>query len=85
MNIYYLIILFIYLNYVNVDVYIYSTKNVDMGIVDLSQWFLYTVYRFFADNVDHSIRILDGLNTFHGIGVIACTTPSNENTWIIPK
>ena len=29
-----------------------------------------------ADNVDHNSRTLDGKNTFHGMGIIACVTPS---------
>ena len=44
-----------------------------------------TCLQFVADNVDHNIRTLDGLNTFHGMGIIACTTPCNEHTRIIPK
>ena len=31
--------------------------------------------QFVADNVDHNIRTLDGLNTFHGMGMIASVTP----------
>ena len=31
--------------------------------------------QFVADNVDHNIRTLDGLNTFHGMGIIATVTP----------
>ena len=31
--------------------------------------------QYAADNVDHNIRILDGKNTFHGIGIIAAFTP----------
>ena len=32
--------------------------------------------QFSADNVDHNTRTLDGKNTFHGMGIIACVTPS---------
>ena len=32
-----------------------------------------TVIQFVADNMDHNIRTLDGLGTFHGMGVIAAT------------
>ena len=28
-----------------------------------------------ADNVDHNIKTVDELNTFHGMGIIACITP----------
>ena len=31
--------------------------------------------QYSADNVDHNIRTLDGNNTFHGMGMIACVTP----------
>src|ERR1700733_6078791 len=33
----------------------------------------------YCDNVDHNIRILDGLNTFHGMGIISATVlPSGD-------
>ena len=31
--------------------------------------------QFSADNVDHNVRTIDGKNTFHGMGMIACVTP----------
>lgn len=31
--------------------------------------------QYAADNVDHKIRTLDGLSTFHGMGMIATITP----------
>ena len=31
--------------------------------------------QFVADNVDHNIRTLNGLDTFHGMGIIAALTP----------
>lgn len=31
--------------------------------------------QFVADNVDHNIDTIDGNNTFHGMGIISCTTP----------
>jgi len=31
------------------------------------------IVHFVADNVDHNIRTLDGLNTFHGMGIISAT------------
>jgi hypothetical protein len=33
-----------------------------------------SITHFVADNVDHNIRTLDGLNTFHGMGIISTTT-----------
>jgi len=31
--------------------------------------------QFVADNVDHNICTTDGQNTFHGVGIIAVSTP----------
>ena len=31
-----------------------------------------------ADNVDHNVATLDGNNTFHGMGMVACMTPSGS-------
>ena len=31
--------------------------------------------QYSADNVDHNSCTLDGKDTFHGMGVIACVTP----------
>ena len=31
------------------------------------------IVHFVADNVDHNIRTLDGLNTFHGMGIISAS------------
>ena len=36
--------------------------------------------QYIADNVDHNIRILDGNNTFHGMGMIAAVTPEIKGT-----
>ena len=33
-----------------------------------------------ADNVDHNITTLDGQSTFHGMGVIAISTPNSETS-----
>lgn len=41
------------------------------NIPDLSTEFV----QYVADNVDHNIRTLDGLGTFHGMGMIAAITP----------
>ena len=37
-----------------------------------------------ADNVDHNIGTLDGLNTFHGMGIIVSVTPRNTASKPIP-
>lgn len=41
--------------------------------------------QFVADNVDHNIRTLDGHNTFHGMGIIACTSPGSSVRIPIPR
>ncbi|CAC5398049.1 unnamed protein product [Mytilus coruscus] len=41
--------------------------------------------QFVADNVDHNTRIIDGLNTFHGMGIIAGITPGTKRTQPIPR
>ena len=33
-----------------------------------------TFAQFVADNVDHNVRMLDGCNTFHGMGIISVST-----------
>ena len=34
--------------------------------------------QFVADNVDHNLRTLEGLGTFHGMGIIGAATPSEK-------
>ena len=41
--------------------------------------------QFVADNVDHNIRTIDGLNTFHGMGIIACITPGLKYKKAVPR
>jgi len=41
--------------------------------------------QFVADNVDHNTRTLDGLNTFHGMGIIVAVTPAVKSTRIVPR
>ena len=36
-----------------------------------------------ADNIDHNTQTLDGLNTFHGMGMIKAVTPGIKCTSII--
>ena len=36
-----------------------------------------------ADNIDHNTQTLDGLNIFHGMGMIKAVTPGIESTSII--
>lgn len=32
-----------------------------------------------ADNVDHNVRTIDGKGTFHGMGLVCCSTGRNQN------
>ena len=41
--------------------------------------------QYVADNVDHNVRTIDGMNTFHGMGMIAATTPATKNNARIPR
>eukprot|EP00794_Sanderia_malayensis_P002072 gene2072-2349_t len=38
-----------------------------------------------ADNVDHNVRTIDGLNTVHGMGIIAAVTPRVTYTKPVPR
>ena len=41
--------------------------------------------QYMADNVDHNMRTLNGLNMFHGMGIIATITPKLNASIIVPK
>ena len=41
--------------------------------------------QFVADNVDHNICTIDGLHTFHGLGIIATVTPKLQRNQVIPR
>ena len=43
----------------------------------LTEYFPGTFTQWVADNVDHNIATLDGRDTFHGMGIIAVSTPSD--------
>ena len=38
-----------------------------------------------ADNGDHNVCTLNGLNTFHGMGIIATIKPKVNSSIIVPK
>ena len=40
---------------------------------------------FAADNVDHNILTLDGKGTFHGMGIVAATTPGQVTTHVVQR
>ena len=39
---------------------------------------------YIGDNADHNINTLDGLATFHGMGIITSVTPGNKNHTSMP-
>ena len=41
--------------------------------------------QYIADNVDHNIRSLDGFGTFHGMGIIAASTPCIKTARSVPR
>jgi hypothetical protein len=45
----------------------------------LSQYIPGSFTQWVADNVDHNISTLDGKGTFHGMGIIAVSTPKDNN------
>ena len=49
-------------------------QNFDLADIDSLQSLI-----FVADNVDHNLNTIDGLKTFHGMGMIACITPGQMN------
>ena len=40
---------------------------------------------FVADNVDHNTCTIDGLNIFHGMGIMAAITPVVKKDLIVPR
>ena len=53
-------------------------------VVDLNGLQEDSFLHYLADNVDHIIDTLDGLNTFHGMGIIVSVTPRNTASKPIP-
>ena len=41
---------------------------------DINSFLTDMFIQYVADNVYHSLRTLDGHNTFHGMGLVACIT-----------
>ena len=41
--------------------------------------------QFLPDNIDHNTRTIDGMNAFHGMGMIAATIPATENNQRAPR
>ena len=41
--------------------------------------------QYVADNADHNVRTLDGLGTFHGMGIIAALTPGMKHEKPVPR
>ena len=56
--------------------------------IDLSDIGDSSSLHFISDNVDHNLDTIDGLNTFHGMGTIACVTPpklADPNSLVIKR
>ena len=56
----------------------------------LTEYFPGTFTQWVADNVDHNVATLDGRGTFHGMGIIAVSTPSDgvkivPNSRVVPR
>ena len=45
----------------------------------------HTFVQYVADNVDHNIRSLDGYGTFHGMGIIAASTPDTKTKRVVSR
>ena len=41
--------------------------------------------QYVADNIDHNICVLDGRDTFHGMGMIAAVTPEGYFKRVMPR
>ena len=50
----------------------------------LAEYFPGTFTQWVADNVDHNVATLDGQETFHGMGIIAVSSPK-DNTPLVSK
>lgn len=55
------------------------TSSLDTNIIE-NQF-----VQFAADNVDHNVRTIDGLNTFHGMGMIGIFSPEIKQTRVVPR
>lgn len=51
----------------------------------LAEYFPGTFTQWVADNVDHNVGTLDGQNTFHGMGIIAVSTPEGSVPLVSPS
>jgi hypothetical protein len=45
----------------------------------------HTFVQYVADNVNHNIRSLDRYGTFHGMGIIAASTPDTKTERVVPR
>ena len=50
-----------------------ASQGIDIPGIEKGQ-----VLQFVADNVDHNVATLDGKGTFHGMGIIAASTPGKK-------
>ena len=65
------------LSYNEVTRYKQSVVNTENVVSTTPQCSAGSFTQWVADNVDHNIATIDGHNTFHGMGIIAVTTPPN--------
>jgi len=71
-----------YCSYGEVQKYLRSASVTTQDIAPTSE---NQLVQFAADNVDHNIRTLDGLGTFHGMGMIAAITPNQEMSRVVSR
>ena len=65
------------LSYNEVTRYKQSVVNTENVVSTTPQCSAGSFTQWVADNADHNIATIDGHNTFHGMGIIAVTTPPN--------
>ena len=53
--------------------------------ISMPHFFPGSFVQFSADNVDHNSRTIDGYDTFHGMGIIACNTPGIPFNMSLPR
>ena len=66
------------LSYDEVTRYKQSVVSSENVVNTTPQYIEKSFTQWVADNIDHNIATLDGHNTFHGMGIIAVTTPPNK-------
>ena len=52
---------------------------------DIPNFCVNDTIQYMADNVDHNVNTIDGLNTFHGMGMITTITPARKLKISVPR